>query len=70
MEPESLNYSLLNDKIHGKREGWYESGQKYSEILYINGEKHGKCFCWYRNGSILREINYEHGIINGTIRIN
>lgn len=52
-------------EVHPKGDviGWYETGEKESEKIYIDGVAEGIWTEWYKNGQKKIEQHYEHGLI-------
>ena len=53
------NYT--QNKRDGKWEGWYETGYKKYECIYINGNKSGLYQEWDLKGKIIKNITYSFG---------
>ena len=58
-------YKLINGKLHGKLERWYENGQKDFEWNYVDGKRHGVFKCWFQNGQQSVECTYVDGVLHG-----
>jgi antitoxin component YwqK of YwqJK toxin-antitoxin module len=55
-------YRQMPRDYTGKWIEWYESGQKKSEMEYLQGRKHGKCYRWYFNGCLNLDCEYHMNI--------
>ena len=51
---------------HGVTTKWWESGEKKSELWFVNGIRHGPRLAWYRTGQTWSEGAYQHGKASGT----
>lgn len=54
-----------NNVHEGKCTWYYKSGQKSSEVSYINGKREGLAMRWHENGAVSDEIEYSKGQLNG-----
>jgi antitoxin component YwqK of YwqJK toxin-antitoxin module len=45
-------------KLNGIYKAYYENGQLYSEVNYINDKKNGIYNSYYENGQLRKKVNY------------
>jgi antitoxin component YwqK of YwqJK toxin-antitoxin module len=55
----------LNNLVNGLFECWYDNGQKYEEVPYVDGKRNGLYQGWYSNGQKWDEYVYVDGVKHG-----
>lgn len=63
----SIEYTLLNNYLHGVRREWYPSGQIKLEETFQIGKQDGLSRRWAENGILIFEGNYAMGFLEGTV---
>ena len=58
-------YRQLPPNYTGHWIDFYDNGQKFLEIDYINSQPKGPCFKWYSDGKKFSVCNYENGKLSG-----
>ncbi len=57
-----------NDKLNGKRQMFYKSGQLEIDENYINGQLTGTYKSYFEDGALSQEANYLNGMMEGLIK--
>ena len=64
-----LEYTVDDQgQIHGTYQSWYENGQLYEQIEYVNGKLHGIRYVWDEDGQLCTQSEYVNGKRHGTYR--
>ena len=58
----------LGEKENGLYQCWYDNGQKFVEVTYVDGKRQGLCVRWYDNGQKEMEANYVDGKFHGLVQ--
>ena len=53
---------MLGGKKHGRRQGWYPTGQLQYDDNFDHGTEHGRQQAWYENGQPQYNDWYERGM--------
>jgi len=61
--------SYKDGKKDGKWTGWYENGQKFSELNWKDGIRNGKYTEWHENGQKKWEATFKDGEVDGLFTI-
>jgi len=56
---------IIHGKEHGLAIGFYNSGEKLSERLFVRGKKHGVFKQWWPNGNLRYLFHYNHDKYDG-----
>jgi antitoxin component YwqK of YwqJK toxin-antitoxin module len=56
---------IENSKENGVAKGWYNSGEKLLERIYIDGKREGIFKQWWPNGQLRYLFNYENDVFQG-----
>ena len=57
--------TLVNEKLEGVVNIWYENGQKRHEFKFVNGVRQGLQRSWNRNGQLAVKMTYINGAATG-----
>lgn len=57
---------ILDGQENGLAKGWYNTGEKLLERLFVDGKKEGVFKQWWPNGRLRYLFHYEHDQYNGT----
>ena len=55
----------VEGKLHGRRTGFYPSGQKKTESYYVGGKQHGTSQAWHENGKLMAQGAFVNGQRHG-----
>lgn len=51
------------DRKQGELKKWYESGNRWMHIIFVNGTRHGEYKLWSDSGQLLIHCFYVDGVI-------
>ncbi|QKE50124.1 membrane-binding protein [Faustovirus] len=61
-----FEYTILpNGNCHGKWLQYYDNGNVYREIDYVDGVQHGKVLQYYRSGELMYSIDFVNNLRHG-----
>jgi len=61
----SMEYTLKNGELDGKRVSYHSNGKVDSEENYVNGERDGAYKNYYASGQLREEENWSNGVPSG-----
>jgi antitoxin component YwqK of YwqJK toxin-antitoxin module len=62
-----MEYTILNNYLHGLRQEWYPSGQLMVYDMFQIGKQDGVSRRWAENGILIFEANYASGCLEGIV---
>ncbi len=66
LQMEGTYSSLLPEVKNGKFTWWYKTGEKKSEVHYVNGHKQGERTWWDKKGNVMEKGTLTSGAQHGT----
>jgi|GEM_PF-3554628 len=66
IETQNLNTIEKPQGRNGKYITYYDNGNKWVELFFVNGLREGTQYSWHKNGKIKSELNYANGKKNGS----
>lgn len=66
IKTQNLNSIEKPQGRNGKYITYYDNGNKWVELFFVNGLREGTQYSWHKNGKIKSELNYANGKKNGS----
>ncbi len=66
IKTQNLNSIEKPQGRNGKYITYYDNGNKWVELFFVNGLREGTQYSWHKNGKIKSELNYANGKKHGS----